>query len=283
MIRTIPSKGRLVAGAVVVSLASGAFLLQAPRDASAQQRGQQGGREQGGQQGQRPEPGQRPEQGRGLGQAAARALIDPDDAVVLLLDHQTGLFQTVRDIDVVELRNNTITLAKAAEQAKVPVLLTASEPAGPNGPLIEGLEDAAPNARYVPRKGEISAWDNDDFRAAVQATGRRTLIMAGVWTSACVAFPALQARADGFRVYAVSDASGDMSEIAGRTAMDRMTQAGVVPISTNGVLCELMRTWARPDADAWGALLRELVPAFQNVARSHQGAQGAIAPQRGSK
>ncbi len=267
---TIPSKGRLAAGALLLSLASGALVLHGPRGVNAQ--------EQGG-----PAQGQQPGQQGALSQAADRALIDPEDAVVLLLDHQTGLFQTVQDIGVVELRNNTLTLAKVAEQAKVPVLLTASEPAGPNGPLIDGLKDAAPSARYIPRKGEISAWDNGDFRAAVEATGRRTLIIAGVWTSACVAFPALQAQADGFKVYAVSDASGDMSVTAAQTAMDRMTQAGVIPISTNGVLCELMRTWARPDAAAWGALIQELVPAFQNVAESHRGAQGAGQQQRGSK
>ncbi len=100
-------------------------------------------------------------------------------------------------------------LAKIAELAKMPIITTASEPGGPNGPLMSELAAAAPNAKYVARKGEVSAWDNADFVKAVEATGRKTLVIAGVWTSVCVAFPALQAKADGYKVYCVMDASGD--------------------------------------------------------------------------
>ena len=123
----------------------------------------------------------------------------------------------MKDISVAELRANTVVLAKIAELAKTPIITTASEPNGPNGPLMEELAQAAPSAKYVARKGEVSAWDNADFVKAVEATGRKTLVMAGVWTSVCVAFPALQAKADGYKVYAVMDASGDPSEMASRT------------------------------------------------------------------
>ena len=207
--------------------------------------------------------------------AAAKVLFDPNDAVLLLLDHQTGLFQTVKDIPVDDLRNNTVVLAKLAELAKIPIITTASEPNGPNGPLMPELAQAAPSARYVARKGEVSAWDNADFVAAVEATGRKTLIMAGVWTSVCVAFPALQAQADGYRVYAVMDASGDPSEMASRTTLARLTQAGIVPITTNAVMSETHRTWNRPDAARWGALYSELVPNYRAAAESHQRAQEA--------
>ena len=100
-----------------------------------------------------------------------------------------------------DLRANTVALAKIAELAKMPIIYTASEPGGPNGPIMEELAAAAPSAKYVARKGEVSAWDNADFVKAVEATGRKTLVMAGVWTSVCVAFPALQAKADGYKVY----------------------------------------------------------------------------------
>jgi hypothetical protein len=113
-------------------------------------------------------------------QAAARVLLDPADTVVMLLDHQTGLFQTVKDIAVRDLRANTVVLAKVAELGKAPIFTTASEPNGTNGPLMAELAQAAPNAKYIPRKGEISAWDNEDFKKAVEATGRKTLVMAGV-------------------------------------------------------------------------------------------------------
>jgi hypothetical protein len=122
--------------------------------------------------------------------AAADVLLNPDDTVVLLLDHQTGLFQTVKDVPLLELRANTVVLAKIAQQGKAPIIYTASEPNGSNGPIMSELLEAAPNAKYVARKGEVSAWDNEDFVQAVKATGRKTLIMAGVWTSVCVAFPA---------------------------------------------------------------------------------------------
>ncbi|MBI1382644.1 MAG: isochorismatase family protein [Planctomycetaceae bacterium] len=202
-------------------------------------------------------------------------LLDPNDTVVLLLDHQTGLFQTVKDIPVAELRANTVVLAKIAELANIPVITTASEPNGPNGPLMPELAAAAPRATYVPRKGEISSWDNDDFVKAVEATGRKTLVIAGVWTNVCVAFPALQAKADGYKVYYVTDASGDYSEMAFHTTLARMSQAGIIPATTNVILCEVQRTWNRPDAAQWGALYQELVPNYRAVAESYGRAQEA--------
>lgn len=207
--------------------------------------------------------------------AEGKVLLDPKDTIVLLLDHQTGLFQTVKDIPVAELRANTVVLAKIAELGKAPILTTASEPNGPNGPLMSELAAAAPNATYVPRKGEVSAWDNEDFRKAVKASGKKTLIMAGVWTSVCVAFPALQAKAEGYTVYFVWDASGDPSQMASQASLARMTQAGVIPVTTNAVLCEFQRTWARDDAAQWGALYNELVPNYRAVAESYQRAQDA--------
>jgi len=208
-----------------------------------------------------------------------KALIDPNDTVLLLLDHQTGLFQTVKDISILELRNNTVCIAKAAMLQKVPIIYTASEPNGPNGPIMAELAEAAPGATFVPRKGEISAWDNDDFVKAVKATGRKTLVMAGVWTSVCVAFPALQAKAEGYRVYFVTDASGDPSELASRTTIARLTQAGIVPTSTTGVLCEFQRTWRRPDAGEFGKLYPLVSPNYGAVAESYNRAQEAAKKQ----
>src|SRR5262245_56456729 len=157
----------------------------------------------------------------------------------------------------------------------MPIIYTAAEPKGTNGPLMSELAAAMPNAKYVPRKGEVSAWDNDDFVAAVEATGRKTLIMAGVWTSVCVAFPALQAKADGYRVYAVMDASGDISRMASDVTLARMAHAGIVPVTTNTILSETQRTWNRPDAAKWGALYSELVPHYRAVSESYRKAQEA--------
>lgn len=207
--------------------------------------------------------------------AAAEVLFDPNDTAILLLDHQTGLFQTVKDVPIAELRSNTVALANIAKLGKAPIIYTASEPNGPNGPLMDELNAFKDYATYVPRKGEISSWDNAEFVKAVEATGRKTLVIAGVWTSVCVAFPALQAKADGYKVYFVTDASGDPSVMASQTTMARLAAAGIVPVSTNAVLCEFQRTWNRPDAAQWGEIYGQLVPHYKAVVESFQRAQEA--------
>ena len=201
------------------------------------------------------------------------ALLDPSDVVILLLDHQAGLFQTVKDISVAELRSNTVMLAKLATLMKIPVITTASEPNGTNGPLMPEIHQFAPHAVYVPRKGEVNAWDNELFVKTVRDTGKKTLIMAGVWTSVCVMFPALDAKAAGFKVYAVMDASGDPSEMASRTSLARFVQGGVIPTTTNAVLSEVHRTWNRPEAAAIGGLYAHVSPNYAAVVESFMKAQ----------
>lgn len=209
-------------------------------------------------------------------EAANNALFDPNDAVLLLLDHQTGLFQTVNDIEIAELRRNTVALAKIAQQADIPIIYTASEPDGSNGPLMEELDETlTDDAQYVARQGEVSSWDNADFVEAVEATGRKTLVIAGVWTSVCVAFPALQAHAEGYDVFVVMDASGDVSKMASDVALQRMVAEGIVPVTTNTILSETHRTWNRPDAADWGALYGEVSPAYHAVTESYNRAQEA--------
>src|ERR1700720_2454527 len=205
-----------------------------------------------------------------------KALIDTTDTVMLLLDHQSGLFQNVKDISVAELRANATALAKLAALINIPLIITASVPDGPNGPLMPEISQAAPHAVYVPRKGEVNAWDNALFAKTVRETGRKTLIIGGVWTSVCVMFPALDAKAEGFKVYAVIDASGDPSELASRTTLARFTQAGVIPISANAVICEVHRTWNRPDAAQLAELYTMVSPNYQAVMESYQKAQSVV-------
>jgi nicotinamidase-related amidase len=142
------------------------------------------------------------------------------------------------------------------------------------------IHQNAPDAIYVPRTGEISSWDNKQFVETVRKTGRKTLIIAGVWTSVCVAFPALQAKAEGYKVYTVMDASGDPSELASRTTLARMAQAGVVPVSTNAAVGELQRTWNRPDAAEFGVLYGTFSPNYQAAMESFQKAQEALKPEK---
>jgi nicotinamidase-related amidase len=212
---------------------------------------------------------------RALPSGGGAALLDPSDTVVLLLDHQSGLFQTVKDIPVADLRRNVEVIARLCTLLEIPVITTASEPAGSNGPLMPEIHQLAPHAVYVARKGEVNAWDNDDFVTRVQATGRRTLVMAGVWTSVCVMFPALDACAAGYHVYAVIDASGDPSEMASRVSLARFIQGGVTPTTTNALLSEFHRSWARPEAAEIGRLYGMVAPNYAAVMESYGRAQQA--------
>ncbi|WP_252091966.1 hydrolase [Pseudomonas sp. MWU13-3659] len=202
--------------------------------------------------------------------------IDPDNATMLLIDHQSGLFQTVKDMPMTELRANAITLAKIASLAKIPVITTASVPQGPNGPLIPEIHEAAPHAKYVARKGEINAWDNPEFVAAVKATGRKQLIIAGTITSVCMAFPSISAVAAGYQVFAVIDASGTYSKMAQEVTLARVVQAGVVPMDTAAVCSEVQRTWNRPDAAQWAEAYSAVFPHYQLLIESYTKAQAVV-------
>lgn len=206
----------------------------------------------------------------------AAPVIDPDDAVMLLIDHQSGLFQTVKDMPMTTLRDHAAALAKIATLSKLPVITTASVPQGPNGPLIPEIHQNAPHAQYVARKGEINAWHNEDFVAAVKATGRKTLIIAGTITSVCMAFPAISAVAEGYKVFVVIDASGTYSKMAEEITLARMMQAGVVPIDTGAVASELQRTWNRPDAKEWAQIYTKIFPTYQLLIESYAKAQDVL-------
>lgn len=206
-----------------------------------------------------------------------RPVIDPGDAAMLLIDHQSGLFQTIGDMPMPALRNHATALAKMATLAKLPVVTTASVPQGPNGPLIPEIHQNAPHARYVARKGEINAWDNPDFVAAVKATGRKTLIIAGTITSVCLAFPAISAVHDGYKVFAVVDASGTYSKMAQEITLARIVQAGVVPMDTAAVASELQRTWHRDDAQEWAQIYTLIFPPYRLLIESYAKAQEVIA------
>ncbi len=202
-----------------------------------------------------------------------RPVIDPNDAVMLLIDHQSGLFQTVADMPMPVLRNHAAALARMATLTKMPVITTASVPQGPNGPLIPEIHENAPHAQYVARRGEINAWDNSEFVKAVKATGRKTLIIAGTITSVCMAFPAISAVQDGYKVFAVVDASGTYSKMAQEITLARIVQAGVVPMDTAAVASELQKTWHRDDAQEWANVYTKIFPPYQLLIESYMKAQ----------
>lgn len=205
-----------------------------------------------------------------------KPMIDVSDTAILLIDHQSGLFQTVKDMPIPTLRANVTTLAKVATLAKIPVVTSASVPQGPNGPLIPEVHEFAPHAKYVARKGEINVWDSPEFVAAVKETGRNTLIIAATITSVCMAFPSISAVHDGYKVFAVIDASGTYSKMAQEITLARVVQAGVVPIDTAGVCSEIQQTWNRPDAEHWAEAYSAVFPPYQLLIESYAKAQEVV-------
>lgn len=204
-------------------------------------------------------------------------MIDPDDAVMLLIDHQAGLFQLVRDIDQPVLRNHAIALAKISYLAKIPTFTTASVPDGPNGPLIPEIHQCNPEAIYIPRTGQINAWDNPKWVEKIENTGRKTLIIAGTLTSVCMSFPALSAVEAGYKVFCVVDASGNWSKMATDLTIARITQAGAMPIDTFAVLSEIMSTWNRSDAMKFAEVMVEnIVPPYKALMESYQKSQDVV-------
>jgi nicotinamidase-related amidase len=194
--------------------------------------------------------------------------LSKDDAAVLLVDHQSGLISLVQDYSPSEFKNNVLALADVAKFFKLPTILTTSFEEGPNGPIVPELKETFPDAPYIPRPGQINAWDNGDFVKAVEKTGRKQLIIAGVVTDVCVAFPALSAIEAGYNVFAVVDASGTFNKDVRDAALSRMTQAGVQLINWFAVACELHRDW-RNDIEGLGALFSNHIPNYRNLMTSY--------------
>ncbi|KXY35354.1 hydrolase [Bacillus cereus] len=199
--------------------------------------------------------------------------LSKSDAAVLLVDHQTGLISSlVRDYGVDEFKNNVLALANTAKFFDLPVILTTSFEDGPNGPLMQQLIELFPNAPKIARPGQINAWDNDEFVKAIEATGKKQLIIAGVVTDVCVAFPALSAINAGYEVFVVTDASGTFSKQVADAALMRMAHGGVQLMNWFSVAAELQRDW-RHDVEGFGALLAKHLPSYQNIIGSYMGAQ----------
>lgn len=193
--------------------------------------------------------------------------LSKDDAALLLVDHQSGLISLVQDFSPGEFKNNVLAVAACGAYFELPTILTTSFEEGPNGPLVPELKETFPDAPYIARPGNINAWDNEDFVAAVKKTGRRQLILAGVVTEVCVAFPALSAIEEGYEVFVITDASGTFNEVTRHAAWLRMQAAGVQLMNWFGMACELHRDW-RNDIEGLGALFSNHIPNYRNLMTS---------------
>ncbi|GEK02171.1 MULTISPECIES: hydrolase [unclassified Streptomyces] len=190
-------------------------------------------------------------------------LLTPDNCAVLFVDHQPQMFFGTGSGDRTAVINSTVGLAKAARAFDVPVVLSTVAAESFSGPLMPQLADVFPDQKIVDRT-TMNAWEDPAFVDAVKATGRRKLVIAGLWTEVCVVLPALSAIAQGYEVYVVTDASGGVSPQAHEHAVQRMVQAGAIPVTWVQVLLELQRDWAR--AETYGAVM--------DVVKEHAGAYG---------
>ncbi|MFF3485512.1 hydrolase [Streptomyces sp. NPDC002701] len=191
-----------------------------------------------------------------------QALLTPEESVVVLIDHQPFQFANLHSHEPTMVVNNVVGLAKAAKLFDVPTILTTVlEERG--GHLIKGIQDVFPEQKPINRTF-INTWEDERVVDAVKATGRKKLIIAGLWTEICVAMPAIHAVGEGFEVFAVTDASGGVSKEAHDMAVRRMVQAGVVPITWMAVLGEWQRDWAR----------EKTVPGAAEIQAQHGGASG---------
>jgi nicotinamidase-related amidase len=190
-------------------------------------------------------------------------LLTPDNCAVVFIDHQPQMTFGVANIDRQLLVNNVVMLAKGAKEYNVPVILTAVETESFSGYIWPDLMDVFPGQQPVERSS-MNSWDDLKFRDAVKATGKKNIIIAGLWTEVCVAWPTLNMLNEGYNIYIVEDACGATSAAAHDAAMRRVVQAGAVPMTTVATVLEFQRDWAK----------KEHYDAVLDIFRKHGGAYG---------
>jgi len=171
-------------------------------------------------------------------------LLTPDESVVALIDHQPQMMFGVASHERLSIINNAVTLAKAAKLFNVPVVLTTVAAKTFSGDLLPEIQSVFPDQVPIDRT-TMNSWEDPHFKAAIEKTGRKKIVLAGLWTEVCVAFPAISAILDGYEVYFAADACGDISVEAHECAIQRAIQADAVPMTTLQVMFEWQRDWAR--------------------------------------
>jgi nicotinamidase-related amidase len=192
-----------------------------------------------------------------------KGLLTPDNCVIALIDHQPQMMFGVAGVDRQSIITNTVALAKAARVFDVPVVLTTVETKSFSGNLWPQIRAVFPEQAAIERSS-MNAWDDKNFVAAIKATGRKKIVLAGLWTEVCVAFPSVQAIHDGYEVYVVEDCCGDVSQLAHDNAMKRVIQAGAKPVTSLQVMLEFQRDWAEKDT----------YDAVMDIVKTHYGAYG---------
>jgi nicotinamidase-related amidase len=197
------------------------------------------------------------------GKYVIHSLLTPQNCTVIFIDHQPQMTFGVANIDRQTLLNNVMILAKSAKTFKVPTILTTVETKSFSGNMWPQILDLFPGQTPIERSS-MNSWEDKKFVAEVERIGRKKLVVAALWTEVCLCFPAIQAMEAGYEIYAVEDASGGTSEAAHRCAMQRVVQAGAVPVTAQQVMLEFQRDWAR----------KETYDAVMGIVEEHSGAYG---------
>jgi nicotinamidase-related amidase len=194
--------------------------------------------------------------------APGKLLLSPHDHTLILIDHQSQMAFATKSIDAVNLRNNAGLVAHAAKVFGVSTIVTSVAEKTFSGPIFDEIKEAFPDAEIIDRT-TMNTWEDPRIAAQVNAIGKSRLVFAGLWTSVCIVGPALSALDQGFEVYVVADACGDVSDEAHQRAMDRMVQAGARPMTSLQYLLELQRDWARGETyDATVGVAKRLGGAY---------------------
>lgn len=186
-----------------------------------------------------------------------------DNSVMLLIDHQVGTMQLIKNIPLEVVKRNTLALAKTAKILNIPVVLSSSQEGNVQGPLMPELQDMLPEAfeTRIKRAGIVNAWNDPNFKKAVEDTQRKNIIMAGVTTDVCLVYPTISACREGYNVQAVMDASGSPFDISEEMSRRRMEREGVVLTATNTLMAELAQDWSRPEGNQLLQILfQEVLP-----------------------
>jgi nicotinamidase-related amidase len=193
-----------------------------------------------------------------------KGLLTPDNCVVTLIDLQPQMLFGVANFDRQAIINNNVALSKAARVFDMPVVLSTVETKGFSGNMWPQIQAIFPKQTPIERS-TMNAWDDENFVAAVKKSGRKKIVLAGLWTETCVTLPTIQALHDGYEIYVVEDCCGDLSQLAHDNAMKRVIQAGAKPVTSLSVMLEWQRDWAQ----------RDTYDAVMDIVKNHYGAYGA--------
>jgi nicotinamidase-related amidase len=199
----------------------------------------------------------------GRASRSEKGLLTPENCVVAIIDLQPQMLFGVANFDRQSIINNNLVLAKAAKVFDVPVVLSTVETKSFSGNMWPQIRGVFPRQEPIERSS-MNSWDDSNFVAAIEKSGRKKIVLSGLWTETCVALPTIQAMHDGYEVYVVEDCCGDVSQLAHENAMRRVVQAGAKPVTALSVMLEWQRDWAQHDT----------YDAVMDIVKTHCGAYG---------